>query len=286
MRCLVTGAAGQLGAVIVRRFGAAGHDVVARTRHDLDITRHADVMQAVGDIRPDAIINCAAFNDVEGAESQPIPALDANAFAVRSLARGAMQHGATLVHFSTDFVFDGVLDRPYTEDDEPRPASVYASSKYLGERFAVDAMPYYVLRVESLFGGPAARSSIDRIVDQLCRGEKVRAFVDRVTSPSYVDDVAAATEHLVETAAAAGLYHCVNSGYATWFDVAREIARQMTADEGLIAGVRVADVPLKAKRPQFAALANDKIAATGVVMPSWQDAVARHLTARNQGARP
>jgi dTDP-4-dehydrorhamnose reductase len=282
MRCLVTGAGGQLGGAIVRRFTGAAHEVIAATRQDLDITRHAEVLRIIDRVRPDVIINCAAFNDVEGAESQPQPALDVNAFAVRSLARGAAAHNATLVHYSTDFVFDGALGRPYTEDDRPRPSSVYASAKYLGEGFARDAERHYVIRVESLFGGHGVYSSVDRIIDRLLNRQEARAFVDRVVSPSYVVDVAAATEHLLARGAAPGLYHCVNSGYTTWFELAREIARQLAADERLVAGIRVADVQLKAKRPMFAALANDKLTATGIAMPTWQDAIARHIAMRRQ----
>jgi dTDP-4-dehydrorhamnose reductase len=285
MRWLVTGAAGQLGAAIAHRLRAGGHTVVQTTRRELDLTRHAAVMEVVEAAGPEVIVNCAAYNDVDGAEECPRDALDVNAFAVRSLARAAHERGATLVHYSTDFVFDGAADRPYTEADRPRPESVYAMSKYLGERFAADAARHFVLRVESLFGGPAGRSSIDRIASSLREGREAPVFVDRVVSPSYVEDVADATERLVAAGAPFGLYHCVNAGSCTWFGVGEELARLLGADPGLLRPVRVAEVPLKAKRPQFAALSNGKLAAAGIGMPTWQDAVARHvgrdLTGRN-----
>ncbi len=280
MKVLVTGAAGQLGAVTVDRFRRAGHAVVAAGRTDLDITRDEDVMRAVGQAGPDVIINCAAYNDVDGAESDYQGAFDVNAFAVRSLARAAQACGAVLVHYGTDFVFDGDAVEPYAEQDVPRPQSVYASSKFLGECFARDAERHYILRVESLFGGPAARSSIDRIIANLREAREARVFVDRVVSPSYVEDVAWATERLLETAARGGLYHCVNTGFATWYELGRELARQLGADERLLVPVPVADVPLKAPRPRFAALSNALLAAAGAPMPSWQDAVARYLSAR------
>lgn len=277
MRVLVAGAAGQLGAVVVERFTTAGHEVIAATRRDADLTQHVAVMRLVGDAAPDVVINCSAFNDVDGAETRWETALEVNAFAVRSLARATADRGAVLVHYSTDFVFDGRADVPYREADPAHPESVYASSKYLGERFAEDVPRHFVLRVESLFGGPAARSSIDRIIDSLRAGRPARVFVDRVVSPSYVEDVADATRHLIEHGAAAGLYHCVNSGHATWYEVGREVARQMGVDPGLLEGVRVADVPLKARRPPFAALDNAKLAAAGAPMPSWDDAIRRYL---------
>jgi dTDP-4-dehydrorhamnose reductase len=283
MRVLVTGAAGQLGAVIHRVFSDSGHYVVAAVRSALDIACHADVMRAVADAQPDVIVNCAAFNDVDGAEDRHQQALDVNAFAVRSLARAAHDRGATLVHYSTDFVFSGDTDRPYTEDDEPGPQSVYASSKYLGECFARDAERHYVFRVESLFGGPAARSSIDKIAASLRAGRDTRVFADRFVSPSYVEDVAVATARALALQAPYGLYHCVNSGWTTWYELGREVALIMAADPRLLTAVRVADVPLKARRPVFAALSNARLAAAGVPMPSWQDALARYLGRLERG---
>ena len=277
MRILVTGAAGQLGTVMTERCRRADHDVVAADRRTLDLTRHAEVLQFAHAARPHVIINCAAFNDVDGAESRHAEAFDVNAFAVRSLARAAAETGAVLVHYSTDFVFDGETDRPYSEDDRPRPQSVYASSKFLGECFARDAGRYYVLRVESLFGGPAPRSSIDRILASLTAGQPARLFVDRVVSPSYVEDVTTATWRLVETAAAPGLYHCVNSGHTTWFEVGREIARLTGAPEDLLVPVRVDEVTLLARRPKFAALNNDRLRTAGAPMPPWTDPLARYL---------
>jgi len=279
MQVLVVGAAGQLGAEIVRACSGAGHAVTAVTRRELDVTKHADVLALVAAARPDAIVNCTAYNDVDGAEDQHAHALDVNAFAVRSLARAAHDAGATLVHYSTDFVFDGDGSEPYTEDDRPAPQSVYASSKLLGEWFAADAPSHYVLRVESLFGGQAARSSIDRIIDAILAGREARVFVDRVVSPTYVEDCAGATLELLRARPPVGLYHCVNSGHTTWYDLAREIARQAGIEATLVP-VPVASVTLKARRPRFCALSNDKLRRAGVTMPTWQDAIRRYLALR------
>jgi dTDP-4-dehydrorhamnose reductase len=198
-----------------------------------------------------------------------------NAFAVRSLARAAGAAGAVLVHYSTDFVFDGETDRPYTEADEPRPKSVYGQSKLLGEWFALDAGGV-VLRVESLFGGPKPRSSVDKIISALLADREAPVFVDRVVSPSYVDDVAWATAVLLETGAARGLYHCVNTGHATWHDLGVEIAR-LLGRPARLAPIRVADVQMRASRPRYCALTNDKLARAGAPMPTWQDALGRYV---------
>ena len=280
-RVMVTGAAGQLGSAIVGAF--ADCDVVAHVRETLDLTSPQAVLRAVEAAAPTVIVNCAAFNDVDGAEDRPLDALAVNAFAVRSLARAAEAAGALLVHYSSDFVFDGAGTAPYQEDAPPSPKSTYGASKLLGEWFALDAPRALVLRVESLFGTPAGwtgrRGTLDAMIDGLQHGREIAVFTDRVVSPSYIVDIAAATRHLVETGAASGLYHCVNAGHGTWRDVAQEAARQLGVEPRL-RPVTMAEVRLKAQRPLYCALATGKLAAAGFAMPSWQDALTRWLSAR------
>jgi dTDP-4-dehydrorhamnose reductase len=285
-RVLVIGASGQLGSSVVRAF--ADRDIIAHTSATLDVTDPAAVAAAVRAAAPDAIINCAAFNDVDGAEARPQDAFAVNAFAVRTLARAAEDVGATLVHYSTDFVFDGLASVPYSETAAPRPRSVYAASKLTGEWFALDAPGAFVLRVESLFGTPrdwqGRRGTFDSIVSGLERGVAVRVFTDRVVSPGYVPDIAAATRHLLDSGAAAGLYHCVNSGAATWEQVARELARVLGV-QPILDPMTMDQVAMKAQRPRYCALATDKIAAAGFPMPPWQDAVARWVASRDAISR-
>jgi dTDP-4-dehydrorhamnose reductase len=274
MRVLVTGAAGQLGSTIVRRL--SNREVVALTRQQLDITDEAATLRAVDVARPDVIINCSAFNDVDGAEQQARTALEINGFGVLALARAARAVNATFVHYSTDFVFDGEAESPYVETDPPSPASTYGASKLLGEWFARDAPRVYILRVESLFGGSPAKSSIDKIMDAIGHHKPARVFVDRTVTPSYVEDVAAATEHLVDTSAPFGLYHCVNSGTTTWLGIGEEIARLVGTDAELVP-VRMDEVRLVARRPRYCALSNAKLRDVGIGMPTWRDALARHV---------
>jgi len=279
MRVAVVGARGQLGTAIVREFEPR-HDVVAFARDTLDISDDAAVAAAMARAQPQAIINCAAYNDVDGAEDHPVEALNANAFAVRALARAAAEHGAAFVHYSTDFVFDGTASEPYTETDSPNPRGTYAASKLLGEWFAADAPRAYVLRVESLFGraagGAPAKGSVASIVKTLAAGGEARVFEDRTVSPTYIIDAATATRQLIEKASAPGLYHCVNDGHCTWLELARELARQMGIEPRL-APVRMAELTLRAPRPLYCALSIAKLAAAGIVMPTWQDAVARFI---------
>jgi len=282
VKVVVTGTAGQLGAATVEHWTRDGHTVTGLARKDLDITVPGDVARVIGALAPDVIINCAADNRVDAAETAPLAPLAGNAWAVRSLARVAASVGATLVHYGTDFVFDGKTDRPYTETDPPNPRSVYGMSKLLGEMFAADAPRHYVLRVESLFGGPAGRSSIDRLWSAMETGQTARAFADRVVSPSFVEDVTTATQGLVLGHAPTGLYHCVNAGHATWFEVADELRRLGGFPADRLEGVRTTDVALPAPRPLYAALSNAKLIAAGIAMPTWQDAVSRFVSNRGR----
>jgi dTDP-4-dehydrorhamnose reductase len=278
---LVLGAGGQLGDAMTTLMGER-HEVVGRSRRDLDVTDPEPVAALIGALCPDVVINCSAYTNVDGAESDPVSAMLVNALAVRTLARAAGDVDATLVHYSTDFVFDGETSQPYTEADPPNPRGAYAISKLAGELFAADCPRHYVLRVESLFGGPQARSSVDRMLNAILAGTEVRAFSDRVVSPSFVEDVVEATAALLDRSSPPGLYHCVNTGYGTWVDVARELARLAGRPNAPIAEVPVAAVKLLAPRPQFAALSNAKLADQGINMPTWQDALARYVRARAQ----
>ena len=249
------------------------------TRAELDLADAAAVLETMTEYRPDVVLNCAAYNDVEAAEDAAPAALTGNALGVQALAQAASATGATLVHYGTDFVFDGTTDRPYVETDACRPLSTYGMSKLLGEWFALEAPGAYVLRVESLFGGQPAKSSIDKILAAIRDGKPVRVFADRTVTPSFVDDVASATEQIINPKASRplpGIYHCVNSGVTTWLGIAEEIVRLLGRKAELIP-VRSAEVNLKARRPVYCALSNEKLREVGIVMPSWQNALRRYV---------
>ena len=279
MRVMVTGARGLLGSAITREF-SRGCDVRPLDRAALDITDFDAVARAVGDIRPDLIINCAAFSDVDGAEDNAEKALSVNGLGVLALVRAAERLPCTMVHYSTDFVFDGETTRPYTEQDEPHPRSFYGLSKLLGEWLAREHARACVLRVESLFGeaasGGAPKGSVHGIVSRIRAGEDVPVFVDRTVSPSYTEDIARATRGLFEAGGPPGLYHCVNSGAATWAEVAEEAARLLQKPLR-VRQMRLESAKLKAPRPRYCALSNAKLASVGIVMPTWQDALRRYL---------
>jgi dTDP-4-dehydrorhamnose reductase len=282
MRIAVVGARGQLAAAVAHECAPA-HEVLTFTRADLDATDDAAVAAAMNRAKPDVIVNGVAFNDVDAAEDQPVEALNVNAFAVRALARAARAQGATLVHYSTDFVFNGRAAAPYTETDRPSPLSVYGASKLLGEWFALDVPRGYVLRVESLFGrapgGGPEKGSVAGILKTLLAGGSPRVFEDRTISPTYIIDAARATRELLESLPPAGLYHCVNSGSCSWLEFAEELAARLGQPDAAsrLVPVRMSEMTLRAARPLYCVLSNEKLRSVGIEMPPWQDALGRYL---------
>jgi dTDP-4-dehydrorhamnose reductase len=289
LRILITGAGGQLGQVLIRELRKGGHDVAAFTRAALDVTQRGAVIERVVKLKPSVIVNTAAFG-VDASEEDPRQALDVNSFAVRTLADAARRMSAGLVQYSSDFVFDGDTSTVYTEGSRPNPLNVYGASKLLGELFAQNAPKFWVLRVESLFGNPEGKSSIDRMIADMKAGRGVKAFSDRTVSPSYMDDVAAATKRLVERAVPSGIYHCVNSGFTTWYELALELKRLVGNSRVSIASVSADSVGGPVVRPKFCALSNEKLANAGIELPSWQNALERYLAppppAPAPGTRP
>jgi len=283
MRVFITGAAGQLGSAVVARFGDC--ELVCPSSTELDITDGAALRRAITEVGPDLIVNCAAYNNVDGAEDRPQDAFALNAFAVRTLARAAEETGATLVHYGSDFIFDGTTATPYVETSPPSPRSKYGASKLLGEWFALEAPRSFVLRVESLFGTPRTfagrRGSMDGIVKGLEEGREIPVFSDRVITPGYVADIAAATRHLVESRATPGVYHCANAGATRWTEIAKELASLLGVEPRLRL-VSSDQVALKASRPVYSALSIEKLAAAGFRMPEWRDALRRWLAMRER----
>ena len=282
MRVFITGAAGQLGSAVVERFRDC--ELIRPASRELDITDGVRLRGAVLDARPDVIVNCAAYNNVDGAEDHPQDAFALNSFAVRTLARAAEDTGATLVHYGSDFIFDGTASAPYDETSQPAPRSKYGASKLLGEWFALEAPRSFVLRVESLFGTPRSfggrRGSMDGIVKGLEEGREIPVFTDRVITPGYVVDIAAATRHLVESSATPGVYHCTNAGATRWTDIANELAALLGV-EARLKLVASNQVALKASRPVYSALTVEKLAHAGFRMPDWRDALKRWLAMRD-----
>ncbi|MEM8619665.1 MAG: dTDP-4-dehydrorhamnose reductase [Actinomycetota bacterium] len=256
MRILVTGGQGQLGSDLTASARARGHDVVALDRRGLDITDADAVRSTVADAVPDAIVNAAAFTAVDACEAAPDRAEAANARGVAHLRTAADEVGAHLVTVSTDYVFDGTLDRPYREDDEPNPTSVYGQTKLRGERAAgADAT---VVRTSWVCGEHG--NNMVKLVLRLAAGEGDLAFVDdQRGNPSFTSDLAPALITLAETAPG-GIVHLTNARAVSWYEFVREILEASGHHPDRVRPIATAelDPPRPAPRPANSVLANDR----------------------------
>lgn len=280
-RVLVLGGDGQLGRAFVETLesavGADGRVLSVDVQH-VDVREGRALRDVVDGFLPDAIINCTAWNGVDQAEQAPVDALATNSLAVRRMAEAAAAHGAVFVHFSTDFVFDGNASAPYSERDTANPVSTYGMSKLLGEMASEAAPRHYVLRLSSLYGGPARRSYIDYIANALRAEKTIPVFTDRIVSPSYAPDVVTATLRLIETEAPHGVYHCASRDAADWHTVGVEVASLLGVDGSGLLRTPFANLAGQAKRPKYCALSTEKLAAQIGPQPAWRDALARYLT--------
>jgi len=218
-RALITGAAGLLGGFMAARLEAAGWHVFAFPHSDLDISNPEDVREKFVESRPQLVINCAATADVDRCEREPEWAYAVNADGPRLLAQQCNKSDADLVHISTDYVFDGLKEGLYTQEDETNPLSVYAQTKVAGEVAVRDeARRFYIVRTSWIFG-PGGKNFGSRVIQLARQGAHIRAVTDQTSIPTYAPDLAARIHELVNRGAH-GLYHVTNSGPANWFDFA------------------------------------------------------------------
>jgi dTDP-4-dehydrorhamnose reductase len=276
---VVVGARGLLGSALGPALEHAGWQVAAVGRADCDVTRREAVGALLARTRPAVVFNAAAYTDVDRAETEPDLAYAVNATAAEGIAAAAADAGAAIVHYSTDFVFDGTQARPYDERDPPSPQGRYAESKAAGDRLVAAANPrHFILRVGCLYGH-GGRNFPSTIVRRLRAGETIRADRDRLGSPTWVREVAALSAALAATSHH-GLYHCTAQGETTWADFARLAAELVGAPADRVHAVAYADLQLKAPRPLRAILDNRALRALGLdTLSAWQDGLRAFVAA-------
>ncbi len=289
-RYVLIGATGQLGFDLSRTFDLPG--TLLTPRHaDLDVLDAQRAVAALRALRPTHVVNTAAWNAVDAAESEPRRAFALNAEAVGTLADACRALGARLVHFSTDYVFDGAKGAPYAEADTPNPLSAYGESKLAGERLARERCEHaLVIRVSGLFGiarsaGKSGTNFVETMLWLAREGRPLRVVADQVLGPSYTLDVARAVWRVI-AAGHTGLCHVTSGGATSWHGFAREIFRL----EGLtpeLSAVSSAEYRARARRPAYSVLAHDTLAALGVPEPrAWGDALAAYLAERRAVSEP
>lgn len=277
---LVTGAGGQLGRDVVLACTAAGDDVHGFAHADLDVTSRDDVLGAITTIRPDAVIHAAAWTAVDACESDPDRALAANGIAVRFVAEACDRVGAHLVHVSTDYVFDGTLDRPYHEWDETGPMSVYGLTKLIGEQEAATlGSRAAIVRTSWVcgeHGGNMVRTVL-RLVDE----HPTLAFVaDQVGHPTFTADLAPMLRR-VAIDRRSGVHHLTNQTPVSWFGFVREIVAMIGKDPDMVVPIATADLqpPRPAPRPMNSVLDNAVARASGLpTMRDFREPLAELLT--------
>ena len=273
---LITGAGGQLGFAVARQLG--GRAVVTALSHsDLEITDRTTVRDRVLELRPDWIVNCAAWTNVDGAESDVAGAYRVNSEAVGLLADVALEVGAGVVHFSTDYVFDGAATSPYRESDAARPVNTYGASKLAGEELLL-AHPVrsIVLRTSWLYGAHGRnffRTMVDR-AKQHNGAERLRVVEDEVGTPTDVTSLAAQVEVLLESEVD-GLVHASCQGEASWLEFAQRIF-VLSGYDTAVDAVSASEFPRPARRPAYSVLDNARLRDRGVDrMPPWEEGLRR-----------
>jgi len=280
MRLLVTGAAGMLGQAVVAHAERGGHRALALSRAQLDVTDRAAVDGAVAQARPDAVIHCAAWTDVDGAESNLAQALAVNGDGAGHVARAAAAHGAHLVHLSTDYVFDGTGERPYLESDPTGPRSAYGASKLEGERqvLAAGAGPA-VVRTSWLFGA-GGRNFVDTMLALGEQREQVSVVTDQVGCPTWTGHLAPALIELARRAAQ-GVYHVAGAGECSWNELAVEVFDQAGVACRVLAST-TESTGRPAPRPPYSVLRSGRPDAPA--LPAWVEGVRGHLAQRRAAA--
>lgn len=270
-----------LGQDLVARLRRDGTEVTGLARGDLDVTDAAAVRGSLQRVRPDVVVNCAAWTAVDAAESRESEALAVNGRGAANLAAACASWGARLVQVSTDYVFDGTARRPYPEGARPAPRSAYGRTKLAGEQAVLGQLADagYVLRTAWLYGahGP-------NFVRTMIRLERARPAVDVVDDqhgqPTWTADLANQILALIESGAAPGVYHATSSGETTWCGLAREVFRLLGADPARVRAIASSALDRPAPRPAFSVLGHDRWGRAGIApIPDWRLALSRALPA-------
>ncbi len=283
-RAVVFGASGQLGVELKRELAARGYEAIGFDRAHADITDAAAIEKLLTNLDAQAVFNCAAYNQVDVAEQEPLAAFQVNALAVRNLALAARQIDAKLVHFSTDYVFDGTLGRPYVEEDRTHPLGAYAVSKLAGELYARAYLDQpLIIRTSGVFGPGGLHTARGNFVELMLRlaggAQTIRVVEDHVASPTFAPYLAARTLDLIAQNAS-GTYHVGGGQPISWFEFAKLIFEVAGLSPALRA-TNEREYRTPARRPRFSALSNSKMEKAGIApMPPLRAALEQYFNGR------
>lgn len=276
MKILITGANGQLGKELIHRITEVGWEYYAASRDKVDITNPLQTADVIRGYSPDTVIHCAAYTNVDGAESNTELAYKINAVGTQNVAAACLQCDAKMVYISTDYVFDGMLGRPFNEFDQPNPQNIYGKSKYAGEVLARQIMnKLFLIRTAWLYGDGNNFVRTMLKLGEECR--QIRVVNDQYGSPTNTRDLAQAILCLIPTDAY-GIYHGVNRGITTWHNFAKKIFEITANPRVAVLPQSTAELNRPAYRPLYSPLENNMIKpATGHDMRHWEEALQEYI---------
>lgn len=284
MKVLLIGANGQLGSDLNKVFRAAGDSVTAVTHAQLDVCNDEQVARTLDEVKPDVVLNTAAFHKVEECEKKPELAFQVNGSAPMKLAAACQKSGAVLVHFSTDYAFGGYShNKPFEETDRPAPLNVYGVSKVAGEDLvAYNTDKYFVLRVCGLYGiaGSSGKGGnfVENMLKKATAGDPIKVVDDQVLTPTYTVDLAEAARKLA-LSGKFGLYHLSSEGQCSWYEFTKHIF-ECAGVKASLSPCKTTDFFSPVKRPAYSVLSKAKLRSIGLSIPTWQDALPRYLKER------
>ncbi|MCE5264725.1 MAG: dTDP-4-dehydrorhamnose reductase [Deltaproteobacteria bacterium] len=276
MKILVLGYKGMLGSDLMLRLASA-HDVTGKDVDDFDITVEDDCRRVVDECSPDVVINAAAYTNVDGCEAERDRCFLVNATGVKNIALACRGRGTLIVHFSTDYVFDGQKPAPYTEADEPAPLNVYGASKREGERFLQALSDRWLLIRTAWLYGRSGKNFVKTILEKGAELKTLDVVDDQIGSPTYSWDLSAGVKLLVE-GRHEGLFHLTNRGRCSWYEFACRILQYAGMNDVTVRPIRTGDLARPAMRPAWSVLSSRKFSeATGKTMRFWQIALQEYL---------
>ena len=296
MTIALIGADGQLGSDLVKIIDS--ECLIPLTEDDLDIANRDLTLKVIKKHSPDVVINTAAYNDVDGCEDNELKAFEINALGAKNVALACKGCGAVMVHFSTDYVFDGQKNQPYIESDTPNPLSTYGFSKRLGEHYVQTLLAvnkYLLIRTSGLFGiagckGKGRKNFVEAMLN-LAEGRKeIKIINDQILSPTYTVDLAKKVKELIfadkeDSSTYGGLYHITNDGACSWFEFARKIF-ELSEVEVNLKPVTTEEFGAKAGRPRYSVLSNYRLQEQGCEnLRSWTEALKAYLGREKRGKK-
>jgi dTDP-4-dehydrorhamnose reductase len=276
----IIGANGQLGSDLTKVFTADNNYRVYGLAHkDIEVADYSNCEKLIN-IKPDIVVNTAAYHRVDECEENPEKAFAVNSLGAFNIARICSKIGSLCVYISTDFVFDGKKDSPYTEDDLPNPINIYGISKLAGEYLTKTCKKHYIIRTASLFGiaGSSGKGGnfVETVIDKALRGEKLKIVNDIYMSPTHTLEVAVVIKEILERELPYGVYHVVSNGYCSWWEFAKEIIEVLDLPVE-VEPIKSSEYNFKARRPRFSALKSIYLLHYNIIIPDWRTSLRKYL---------